>query len=250
MRLTATKVVSILIMASFFIVGHALADPELQRVTADQAFDAMQTQTDPATGEPMKVMLVDVRTRAEYFWVGTPCKVNAINLDDDTAILPDLGKARLVGDGRMILFRQDGQPQLLPVCKIKSVDLAPIAVNIPYMLWDEGTATTALNEDFGKAVEALALEQNVQVVIFFCRSGGRSGACLSSFDKTLFDAIYEIDQPDQTNGHGGFEGPSYSNVFLGYRGFPGRHTQSQEPPSVSWTDASLPIKTGVNPFGQ
>ena len=250
MRLTATKALSILIMASFFIVGHALAEPELQRVTADQAFDAVQTQTDPTTKEPKKVMLVDVRTRAEFFWVGTPCKVNAITVDDETTILPDLGKARLVGNGRMILFKRDGQPRLLPVCQIKSVDLAPIAVNIPYMLWDEETASMALNEEFSKAVEALALEQGVQVVIFFCRSGGRSKACLAGFDRTLFDAIYEIDQPNQANGYGGFEGTSYSNVFLGYRGFPGRHTQSQQNPSVSWTDASLPIKTGVNPFGQ
>lgn len=246
----ATQVVLILIAVSFLVVGHAVADLELQRLTAEQAFNAVQTQTDPASGVSKKVMLVDVRTRAEYFWVGAPCKVNTITLDDDTTIAPDLGKVLLVKDGSLLFFKEKKRPHLLPVCKVKSVDLAPIAINIPFRLWDENTATTTINEGFKEAVEALATEQGVQVVIFFCRSGGRSEACLAPFDNALFEAIYEIDQPNLAGGFGGFEGTSYSNVFLGYRGFPGRHTQSQENSSVSWTDSALPIKTGVNPFGQ
>jgi hypothetical protein len=49
-------------------------------ITADEAFDAAATGTDPLTGETAKVALVDVRSRAEYFWVGAPAKVLEIVL--------------------------------------------------------------------------------------------------------------------------------------------------------------------------
>lgn len=250
MRTNLIRVLAVFILTSLLLAGHALADPELQRITSEQAFNAVQLQVDPTTKEAKKVMLVDVRSRAEFYWVGTACKVNTITLEDETTIVPDMGKAMLVQNGRKLFFKQNHRPRLVPVRKVVSVDLAPIAINIPYKLWNEETAKMYANEGFGAAVEALAVEQGVDVVIFFCRSGGRSEACLADFDNSLFDAIYEIDQPSLANGVGGFEGTSFGNVYLGHRGFPGRNTRTQENPSVSWKDAALPIKTGVNPLSQ
>jgi hypothetical protein len=104
-----------------------------------------------------------------------------------------------------------------------------------------------LNDQFKDEVEALATDE-YDVVIFFCRSGGRSEGCLEDFDTALFEAIYEIDQPDGKSGRGGFEGSSYSDAYNGYRGFPERLTEIQEHPSVSWKDTGLPMKTSVNPL--
>lgn len=244
-----SKLFALVVMVSLFAVGPALADSEQGRITAEQAFEAVQTQKDPISGEAKNVVMVDVRTRAEYYWVGAACKVNEITLDDETKIVPDLGKASLISDGRIILFRQNGWPRLVPVKMVKSVDLSPIAINIPYKLWDEATGKTTDNPYFLEDVEALALD-GAEVVIFFCRSGGRSQDCLTDFNTTVFEAIYEIDRPDLQDGFGGFEGTSYGNVHLGYRGFPQRDTRHLEAPSVSWKDSGLPTKTGVNPFPQ
>ena len=64
-----------------------------------------------------------------------------------------------------------------------------------------------------------------------------------------FQAVYEIDDPSGIIvGVGGFEGSAYGQAYNGYRGFPGRPTEGQDEPSVSWKDAALPIKTGVNPL--
>jgi hypothetical protein len=127
--------------------------------------------------------------------------------------------------------------------------LSPIAINIPFQLWDEDTGTLALNFDFAAEVDALEKE-GFNVLIFFCRSGQRSEDCLWGFDATLFDAIYEIDQPDGRSGRGGFEGNSYSNVYNGYRGFPKRLTTIQDHPPVSWKDTGLPMQTSVNPLSE
>ncbi|MGD8833424.1 MAG: hypothetical protein PVJ19_00745, partial [Desulfobacteraceae bacterium] len=47
-------------------------------ITANQAFDAVAKQVDPATGEKKSVALIDVRTTAEYYWVGACGKVESI----------------------------------------------------------------------------------------------------------------------------------------------------------------------------
>ena len=67
------KKVTIPIFVVIFLVFSGTsfaADVSPIPITAEQAFNAVQTQTDPITGEDKKVALVDVRTRAEYFWVG------------------------------------------------------------------------------------------------------------------------------------------------------------------------------------
>jgi rhodanese-related sulfurtransferase len=215
-------------------------------ITAEQAFNAVQTQTDPITGEDKSVALVDVRTRAEYFWVGAASQVDEIITTKGESIAPDYGKVLLTGNGRFLLFEINGRNKRLQVKKVSEIVLSPIAINIPFKLWDEATGTLADNENFASDVEALA--SSFDVIITFCRSGGRSEDCLEDFDTTLFEAFYEIDQPDGKSGRGGFEGTSYSNVYNGYRGFPERLTEIQDNPSVSWKDTGLPIKTSVNPL--
>ena len=99
------------------------------------------------------------------------------------------------------------------------------------------------NPNFVSDVEELS--STYAVLIFFCRSGGRSENCLAGFDTDSFEAIYEIDQPDGETGFGGFEGASYSNGYNGNRGFPERLTEIQDHPSVSWKDTGLPMKTSL-----
>jgi hypothetical protein len=89
----------------------AVAQAELVGITAEEAFDAVQTQTDPLTGAHANVALVDVRTRAEYFWVGTAAKVNKITLRDakSQSIVPDLGKVKLLDEGKFLEYAVNGR---------------------------------------------------------------------------------------------------------------------------------------------
>ena len=244
------KNITIVFMVLFFaFCGTSLAaEVSPIPISAEQAFDAVQAQTDPITDEGTSVALVDVRTRAEFFWVGAACQVDEIITTEEKSIAPDLGKMFLSRDGRFLDFELNGRNKRLQVRKVSEMALSPIAINIPYKLWDEATGTSYLNDNFANEVNALG--EDYEVLIFFCRSGGRSEDCLGDFNTTLFEAIYEIDQPDGKSGRGGFEGTSYSNVFNGYRGFPERLTEIQDHPSVSWKDAGLPIKTSVNPLSQ
>lgn len=233
----------------FFLVlwgsGSVFADVTPIPIGAETAFDAVQTQTDPNSGLGTRIALVDVRTKAEYFWVGAACKVDEILTISGDIIAPDLGKVILSQSGRFMNYELSGTNKNLLVSKVAEISLSPIALNIPYRYWDEASAELVINPNFSTAVEALASDYDV--LIFFCRSGGRSENCLADFDTTLFDGLYEIDQPDGKNGRGGFEGTSYGNVYNGYRGFPERLTGSQPHPSVAWKDAGLPIKTGLKP---
>jgi rhodanese-related sulfurtransferase len=242
-------IISVLMTLFITLCGSSFAaDVSPIPISAEQAFDSVQTQTDPISGEVKSVALIDVRTRAEFYWVGSACQVDEIITTTGDSIIPDYGKVLLAEDGRFIRFEINGRNKRLQVRKVSEIALSPIALNIPYKLWDEATATSYENPDFGNEVEALAGDYDV--LIFFCRSGGRSEDCLGEFDTSLFYAIYEIDQPDGKSGRGGFEGTSYSNVYNGYRGFPERLTELQEHSSVSWKDTGLPMKTSVNPLAE
>ena len=83
-------------------------------------------------------------------------------------------------------------------------------------------------------------------IILMCRSGKRTSEVynVTIFNYILFDAVYEIDQPDGKNGSGGFQGTSYGDAYNGYRGFPERKTSFRDPEPVSWSDAGLPIHIG------
>ncbi len=223
-------------------------------VTAEQAFDAVQLQVDPMTGQQAKVLLVDVRTRAEWYWIGAPAAAALVTMDDGRVYTPDLGKVFLKEEGKFLDFEENHRPRRVRVSKVAGVTLAPIAVNVPLKLWDEATATMTDNAAFVTEVANLVEAGSYDAVIFYCRSGHRSQQCLTD---DLVAALpvtvnyYEIDvetQPPDLGGYGGFEGSNYGNAFNGYRGFPGRETRFEEIPSVSWEDTGLPIKIGVSPF--
>jgi hypothetical protein len=46
---------------------------------------------------------------------------------------------------------------------------------------------------------------------------------------------------------GGFTGSNYQEAYNGHVGFPGRQTEIEEHPSVSWMDSGLPIVTTTIP---
>jgi len=218
-------------------------------ITANAAFDAAATKTDPLTGQSMAVALVDVRSRAEYFWVGTATTVDMIQLKNGLSVIPDDGKVVIDHEGKFLTYTVDGRNKRVQVEKIDSLAHSRLAINIPYKVWNEEDAKLELNPDFTDEIEALAGSPGgFEVVILYCRSGGRSTDCYGAFDTTLFSGVYEIDDPAGNRGFGGFEGNSYKNVYNGYRGFPGRQTGVQTVPSVSWKDAGLPMKTSINPL--
>lgn len=245
MKIFFRSIFIVCIVASYW---STFADvPAPVPISAEQAFDAVQKQIDPISKESANVVLVDVRTRAEYFWVGAACQVDEIKTINNEALIPDYGKVILEHSGKFLAFEIEGNNKRIQTKKIEEISLSPIAINIPYYFWDEDTGSLVVNENFSTDVEELQTT-GYDILIFFCRSGGRSEMCLGNFNTSLFQAIYEIDQPDGKSGRGGFEGTSYSNSYNGYRGFPERLTEIQDHSSVSWKDAGLPIKTSINPL--
>jgi hypothetical protein len=141
------KVLRFHLMGIFLlIVGTCVAGPVLAAepvpITANAAFDAFATQTDPRDpqmGMVKKVALVDVRSRAEYFWVGTATKVDEILLKNGSIIVPDLGKVRLNREGKFLTYKLNGRKKRVKVKKVESIKHSPIAINIPFKFWDETT---------------------------------------------------------------------------------------------------------------
>lgn len=216
-------------------------------ISANAAFDAVQTQKDPLSGYPANVVLVDLRSRAEYNFIGTPAKVDAIVLKGKKVkpIVPDLGKVRLIKAGKFIEYRVGGNYRRTLVSQVSTLQTSPIAINIPCALWDEtAQALVANTVEFQSGIADLA-SQGVQVLIAFCTSGGRSTQCIANLPESIsrqFQAIYEIDDPSGKSAYvGGFKGSDYGGVYNGYQGFPGRLTGVQAAPSVSWEDRGLPI---------
>jgi rhodanese-related sulfurtransferase len=223
----------------------AAADPPIP-ITADEAFDAVQMQVDPATGTAASVVLVDVRDPVEYFFTGAPAQVTKIYLLDEKEVVPDWGKVRLLHEGKFIEYGLDGRYKRTQVDKISRLEAQVLALNIPFWLrtpdgWDKTS-----EDDFYLAINELAVDYDV--LILYCRTGGRSSLAGDGVDPTLFFTVYEIDDPKGKNGSGGFSGPSYSRAYNGYVGFPGRLTDNQDHPSVSWSDSGLPIATTVMPI--
>lgn len=250
----------VILMVAFISVGSAEA---IDTVTAEQAFDAYMAQEDPYTG-PAKVILVDIRTTAEYYWIGTCAEVTGLwkKIDPNTQIIPDKGKVKLV-DG-YLEYEVEKVSFSLYVNEVEEITTSPIAINIPYQTWrrDKNSYKDKVyNPHFGKEIEALA-EFDVNgdptvVIILTCRSGKRTSASVGEdpknpewppqFDLSYFKAVYEIDYPLPVNARGGIQGSDYSEAYNGFRGFPGRDTSFQSPESVSWYDAGLPIHIGAFP---
>lgn len=252
-----TKKLSIVSLFAFLLVftlaGNTMADEaEVNTpITADQAFDAVATQIDPNTGEDARVALIDVRTTAEYFWVGACGKVDSITTTSGKEYIPYNGKVELKW-GQFLSFKVESKHHrgcrlrrvFLPLRKVDDIETSDISIHIPTHIWDEANCSKFANPDFVQTIESLSADYDV--LILMCRSGKRSNT--RAFDTSLFKTIYEIDQPDGTNGHGGFQGTSYGDVFNGYRGFPGRDTRHQDAKSASWSDAGLPVHIGWTPF--
>lgn len=235
------------LMVSMFATGIAYAEgcPLPMPITAEQAFDAYANQVDPVTGEAANVAIVDVRTTAEYYWVGTCAQVDRIIMNEDgdkDDIIPDSGKVILKANSRILKFDVDGEPRALNVKHVEKIETSAIARHIPYMNWNDENCEKMDNENFADEIEALAGE-GIQVIILMCRSGKRTNGCAACFNTDLFDAVYEIDQ-DGKDGRGGFQGTSYGDAYNGFRGFSGRETSFQDHESVSWCDAGLPIHIG------
>ena len=239
-----------ILMVFMLVIGNAQADDAGINIpiTADQAFDAYANQEDPLTGEEEDIALVDVRTGAEYFWLGAPAQVDKILTVSGEKLTPYNGKVKLRMGGRYLKFEVEEDDDLrsvfFPVSKVDSIETTKIAYYVPLLNWDEASYSMVENENYAEQIEALA--EDFDIIILLCRSGGRSGK--RDFNTGLFKAIYEIDQPDGKSGRGGFEGTTYSNAYNGYRGFPGRYTNNQDHPSVSWKDAGLPIQIGGDPL--
>ncbi|MDY6986630.1 MAG: rhodanese-like domain-containing protein [Thermodesulfobacteriota bacterium] len=257
MKMVTRLCVIVLSMTLVVAVTTARADDVPIPISANQAFDAVADQVDPVTGDPATVRIVDLRSAAEYYWVGTCAQVNRIVTKYGADIVPDKGKAKLTLGGRLYQYKVKGLPKLFPVKYVESIETGLLradidgVVNIPYKTWvddycEGDLCDKRLDDKFKERIEGLAYDDGVEVVILMCRSGGRTSACVVDFDTLLFTAVYEIDRPDK-DGRGGFEGTTYGNFFNGYRGFPGRATAVQEHGSVSWCDAGLPIVIGACP---
>ncbi len=232
------------LMVSMFATGIAYADDPVP-ITAEQAFDAYANQEDPISGEGANVAIVDVRTTAEYHWVGTCAQVDTILTTKGEEISPYNGKVILRANSRILEFEVDGEPRALNVKHVDEIVTSSITNHIPYMTWDDENCEKVLNENFDEEIEALASQEiEIDIVIIMCRSGKRATNCVDDFNTSIFSAVYEIDQPDGKDGRGGFQGTSYGDVYNGFRGFPGRKTSFQEYESVSWSDAGLPIHIG------
>jgi len=237
---------SLLLVAGVAVVGAASADPPIP-ITADEAFDAVQRQVFPGTTDGASVVLADVRDPSEVFSSGAAAAVTKIELvTGGGPILPDFGKVRLAQDENgepTLAYTVDGAPMSTLVGDVQTVVTEPIAVNVPFWRWTEvGWKKHAKN--FYPVIGKLA--RDFDVLILYCRTGGRSSLAGDGVDPGLFvGGVYEIDDPDGQNGRGGLSGPDYGKVYNGYAGFPGRLTppdpQAEAHGSVSWVDSGLPL---------
>jgi rhodanese-related sulfurtransferase len=209
-------------------------------ISSKQAFDARVKQIDPLTHKASKVALVDIRSAAEYYWVGAPAKVDMIVTSSGEELKPYLGKALNV-NGDITFATKSGDKLksiILTSSEISEIFTDPIAINIPFENWNESERKLVQNKNFKAEIEVLS--NKYDVLIIMCRSGKRTSKC--DFDSSLFKAVYELD--GLKNGRGGFQGSSYEDIYNGYRGWPGRKSPSGNNESVSWIDTGLPIHIG------
>ncbi len=243
-----------------------IVHPPLVRISAEEAFEAYQAQE--LDGQP-GVMMIDVRTPEEVYWVGAPAQVNLVELANGDAVVPDGFKALLQphpsrNQPHQIEVSIDGKAKRLSTAEVVSADLTPIAYNVPVEYVDPMSGTVTLNPAFGMSTDALVADfaesspVGLSSVVFFCRSGQRSsvGCYYKYCPFSLMDpalTAYEVEATDQhgneVNGLGGFESTAADNRYLGYRGFPGRVTDGVlATGSVSFKDLGLPIVIGQAPM--
>ena len=235
--------------------------PPLINITATTAVIAYESQSiDNNNGA---VVIIDVRTSQEVYWIGVPTQVNSITMKNGTIFVPDLYMATLVpvceDQAPEIHFTLNSEAVVIVSSDVMMTSRSAISYNIPVQFLDTDTGVETLNPLWGKQADALLEVTGADRIIFFCRSGQRSSVgCYYAFCpfRVLFPGIlgfipgvqmiaYEVETPT-INGRGGFEGTSYSDSMLGYRGFPGRQTQDfSAEVSASFKDHGLPIKIGT-----
>lgn len=230
----------------------------LKNLNARQAFEAYQLQQiDGGSG----VIFLDVRTPEEVYWVGVPTQVNKLTFKDGSSVVPDLYFATLStcpSNGTpYIEYKVNGVANKVLASTVAATDLTNMTYNVPLEFVDPSTGVSQFNPLWGKQIDALIRDLNPTRIIFFCRSGDR--AAIGTYYQfvpfeQLFPGIlsgkiiaYSVDVPKPTVGYGGFEGSTYGNTILGYRGFPGRATSGEPFESVSFKDMGLPIKTSTTP---
>jgi len=241
------KVVGILAVVMFIVsvisIGSAKA---FDQITAQEAYNMLDpsnvppSQEEPCPAEPCydpDTRLIDVRTTAEYLWVGT-CK-----LPDGTT------------------------PHNIP-WKIWAGEIAEVDTSGKYE-----AGGIVVERLFRRLITRTFPEGST--LILMCRSGKRTSDAAEYLETKLQCknyTVYEIDNSDK-DGRGGFQGSS-SNCptdrcctsgidSSGYRGYPGRFpcgsaddeeisvetVTSQidtEEDSVSWMDTGLPMTQKVD----
>lgn len=139
----------------------------------------------------------------------------------------------------------------------------PVSYVVPWMFFDidhAGNLVKSTNEDFLEIVTNFFNTDDV--LILFCRSGGRSSSAAEMLETAGYVNVYEIDNYMDDGGRGGFQGSGYSNSYDGYRGYPERLPSNMAPhkikikfdsnritnpdDSVSWMDSGLPITQKID----
>lgn len=200
---------------------------------------------------------IQLYTHYQLYWTGQPAQVNKITLKHGDEFAPFNYKSTLrTNGGRNSKLVSDGLT--FQADKVESVDLSPIAFSIPVEYRNVTTDEKSLNTKFGMDMSNLFSSIPGEAAIFFCRSGMRSSVgCYIHYCTELLQVagsgmtFYEVDAVDENtgeekSGNGGFEGSTYSNKYLGYRGFPGRLDVTPNS-AVDFKDAGLPIVIGKTP---
>ncbi|WP_163337529.1 hypothetical protein [Desulfopila sp. IMCC35008] len=146
-----------------------MAAKEIERITAEEAFELTQLNS-------LTVVLVDVRTKMEYYWVGAACQVDTKETNErgkNTLIYPDYGKVINNSNSRHVEFCVNDRYKRLNVQKIMIMNMSPMSFNRPYKTWTADPPVFSLNADFPDKVKALHDDYGSLSVIFFCRSRGR-----------------------------------------------------------------------------
>jgi len=121
----------------------------------------------------------------------------------------------------------------------------PITYLIPWKLYDGidagGNKKFKDNLDFDALILQTFGDDTDQQLIVMCAAGSRSSSAASRLEELGFTYVQELDGAQ--NGTGGFQGPINANQYEGYKGYPGRLSDSL----VSWMDTGLPVTYKIDP---
>ena len=143
------RIFTLVFTVSMFTTGIVYANGAVP-ITAEQAFDAYANQEDPETGLPANVAIVDVRTTAEYYWVGTCAQVDeiiTIHYDEDgdkISITPHNGKVILNANSGNLEYEYNNEEDsitqgILNVNEVVEIITSPIARLIPNVIQNNMT---------------------------------------------------------------------------------------------------------------